>query len=70
MAQITLALLCLYIIIIYLRYSVSAQGTVVRAEASISQPQVGDTLTVKIKVSNVQNLFGVDITLNWNSSVL
>ena len=51
-------------------YSVSAQGTVVKAEASTSQPRVGDTLTVNIKVSNVQNLFGVDVTLDWNPSVL
>jgi hypothetical protein len=51
-------------------YCVSAQGTVVKAEASISQPQVGDTLTVNIKISNVQNLFGLDLTLNWNSSIL
>ena len=41
-----------------------------KAEASTSQPHVGDTLTVNIKISNVQNLFGVDVTLNWNPSVL
>ena len=51
-------------------YSVSAQSTIVKAEASTSQPRVGDTLTVNIKVSNVQNLFGVDVTLSWNQSVL
>jgi len=51
-------------------YGVSAQGTVVKAEASTNQPQVGDTLTVNIIISNVQNLFGVDIKLNWNSSIL
>ena len=49
---------------------VSAQSTVVKAEASASQPNVGDTLTVNVKISNVQNLFGVDVTLNWNPSVL
>jgi hypothetical protein len=51
-------------------YGVSAQGTIVKAEASTSQPQVGDTLIVNIKISNVQNLFGIDLTLNWNSSIL
>lgn len=51
-------------------YGVSAQGTVVKAEASASQPLVGDTLTVIIKISNVKNLFGVDLTLDWNSSIL
>ena len=49
---------------------VSAQSTAVKAEASASQPHVGDTLTVNIEISNVQNLFGVDVTLNWNPSVL
>ncbi|HEX7482050.1 MAG TPA: cohesin domain-containing protein [Candidatus Bathyarchaeia archaeon] len=49
---------------------VSAQSTVVRAEASNGQPHVGDTLTVNIKISSVQNLFGLDVTLNWNPSVL
>ena len=51
-------------------YSASAQTMTVKAEASESQPQVGDTLTVNIKISNAQNLFGVDITLNWNPSLL
>src|SRR5665648_189244 len=49
---------------------VSAQGTIVKAEASTTHPHVGDTLTVNIKISGVQNLFGVDVTLNWNPSVL
>jgi hypothetical protein len=50
--------------------NVSAQGTVVRAEASTSQPHIGDTLTITVKISNVQNLFGVDVTTNWNPSVI
>jgi hypothetical protein len=28
------------------------------------------TLNVVIKISNVQNLFGVDVTINWNPAVL
>ncbi len=53
-------------------YTVSAQSssTVVNAEASTSQPQIGSTLTVTLKISNVQNLAGIDATLQWNSSVL
>jgi hypothetical protein len=47
-----------------------AQTTIVKAEASASQPHVGDTLTVNIKISNVQNLYGVDVTLKWNTAVL
>ena len=31
---------------------------------------VGSTLTVAIKISNVQNLAGIDTTLTWNPAVL
>jgi hypothetical protein len=51
-------------------YNVSAQSTVVNAGASTSQPQVGSTLTVTITISNVQNLFSIDTSLQWNPSVL
>jgi hypothetical protein len=51
-------------------YGVSAQGTVMNAQASVTQPQVGSTLTVAIKISNVQNLAGIDSTLTWNPTVL
>ncbi len=51
-------------------YTASAQTMAIKAEASESQPQVGDTLTVNIKISTAQNLFGVDITLTWNPAVL
>lgn len=45
-------------------------STTVKASASASQPKIGDTLTVTITVSDVQNLFGVDVQLNWNPNVL
>ena len=67
---IIVAILVCTIVSICFIYTVSAQSTVVKAEASTSKPHVGDTLTVNIKISNVQNLFGVDVTLSWNSSVL
>ncbi len=47
-----------------------AQSTVVKAVASSSQPKIGDTLTVNITISNVQNLFGVDVELTWDKNVL
>jgi hypothetical protein len=50
--------------------TVSAQSTVVNAGASTSQPAVGSTLTVTITISNVQNLGGIDATLQWNNAVL
>lgn len=45
-------------------------GTVMTAQTSSTQPQVGSTLTVTIKISNVQNLAGIDTTLTWNPAVL
>jgi hypothetical protein len=50
--------------------AVSAQTTTVKAEPSTTALVVGQTLTVNIKISNVQNLYGVDVTLSWNTSVL
>ncbi len=32
--------------------------------------RLGEALTVNITISNVQNLYGIDVTLDWNSSVL
>ncbi len=50
--------------------AVYAADTTVRAAASASQPKIGDTLTVNITISNVQNLYGVDVSLSWNPDVL
>jgi hypothetical protein len=69
-SKIIITILVCTLVLFSLIYCVSAQGTDVKAEASASQPHVGDTLTVNIKISSVQNLFGVDITLDWNPSVL
>jgi hypothetical protein len=50
---------------------VNAQtGTVVSAVPQTSTPQVGQTLTVNLTIANVQNLYGLDVTLDWNSSIL
>lgn len=51
-------------------YTASTQDVTVRAEASSAEPHVGDTLTVNIKVSNAQDLYGVDLTVDWNPQVL
>ena len=49
---------------------VSAQGTTVKAQPSNATPNVGATITVDITVTNVQNLYGVTVQLNWNPTVL
>lgn len=51
-------------------YAASAQSTTVSAEANSNQLKVGDTLTVTIKIRDAVDLYGLDVTLNWNSSVL
>jgi hypothetical protein len=66
--KISAVLVCTLISFCFI-YSVSAQTTTVNATASTTQPAVGSTLTVTIAISNVQNLFGLDATLQWNPSV-
>jgi hypothetical protein len=51
-------------------FTASAASTTVTAEASSTQLKVGDTLTVNIKVADAVDLYGLDITLNWNTAVL
>ena len=55
---------------LYPTYTVSAQTTTVKVVPSTTTPVVGETLTVNITISNVQNLYAVDVTLRWNNSVL
>ncbi|MGD6805449.1 MAG: cohesin domain-containing protein [Candidatus Bathyarchaeia archaeon] len=51
-------------------YAASAETMSVKAEASSSEPKVGDTLTVNVKISNAQDIFGLDVTVDWNPDVL
>lgn len=48
----------------------TASGTVVKVEPQISFARVGETFTVNITVTNVENLYGVEVTLYWNPSIL
>lgn len=50
---------------------VSAEtGTIVRALPQTNTPQVGQMLTTNLTITNVQNLYALDVTLDWNNSVL
>ena len=72
-STITKTIVLLSICALFTLYSaqlVSAQSTTVKVEPSTTTPVVGETLTVNITISNVQNLFGVDVTLRWNTSAL
>ncbi len=44
--------------------------TIVRMEPDTVSANVNETFTVNIAVVDVQNLYGLDITLSWNSTVL
>jgi hypothetical protein len=68
--RILLAVLLFSLISTVFVYAASAETMTVTAEATTSQVKVGDILTVNIKISNAQNLFGLDVNLNWNPSVL
>ena len=61
---------CLLFSFMLINGVLAQSGTVMNAQASTTQPVVGSTLTVKITISNVQNLAGIDTTLTWNSAVL
>src|SRR3990172_1573425 len=72
-SQVTKAILLLSVctlLSLYTAQAVSAQTTTVKVEPSTTTPVVGQTLTVNITISNVQNLYGVYVTLSWNTSAL
>ena len=48
----------------------AATSTTVSVVPSNSTPSLGETFAVNITISNVQNLYGLDITFRWNASVL
>ncbi|HMK93805.1 MAG TPA: cohesin domain-containing protein [Candidatus Limnocylindrales bacterium] len=47
-----------------------AQTATVSVSPQTSTAPVGKTVTVAIQISNVQNLYGLDVTLSYNSAVL
>jgi len=49
---------------------VKAQTTTVSVSPQNSTAPVGKTVTVAIQLSNVQNLYGFDVTLSYNNAVL
>jgi hypothetical protein len=48
----------------------ASQGTVVEVLPSEISADVGQSFTINITVANVQNLYGLDVTVDWESSVL
>ena len=44
--------------------------TVAKAEPSTNTSRVGETFTVSITIADVENLYGLDVSLRWNASVI
>ena len=50
---------------------VKAQNsTTVTVSPQTNTPTVCETITVTIQLNNVNNLYGIDVTLDYNSAVL
>src|SRR4030042_3027593 len=45
-------------------------STIMKVETSNTAPKVGEAFTVTVTLTNVQNLYGVEVTLKWNPTVL
>ena len=61
------ALILLMPFLIQLGVVQAAPETVVKVEPSSSYANVGETFTINITVVDVQNLYGVEVTLYWNT---
>jgi len=48
----------------------ASNETVVKVEPHVSFARVGEQFTINITVVNVQNLYGVEVNLYWNASIL
>jgi hypothetical protein len=58
------------LLIVFPVQMVKAQTTTVTVSPQNSTPVVGQTITINIQLNNVQNLYGVDVTLDWNPAYL
>ena len=45
-------------------------GTTIRVEPYASIAQVGESFTINVTLTDVQNLYGVEVALHWNASIL
>jgi len=51
-------------------FSQTSSGTTVAVTPSSNIARLGETITINITLADVQNLYAVDVTLQWNTSVL
>lgn len=48
----------------------TSSNTTVAIKPSANTPRLGETITINITLANVQNLYALDATLQWNTSAL
>lgn len=48
----------------------ATSGTTIRVEPYASIAQVGESFTINITLTDIQNLYGVEVILRWNASIL
>lgn len=67
-------LLCsLLLLVLIVTQTISANAspaTLVKVEPRSNTAPLGETFKINITLTDVQNLFGLDVTLNWNASIL
>ena len=70
--QILALILVCCIIVVGSSQSAKAQASPATVNVLPTQNSIkeGQTLTVNVTVSNVQNLYAIDLTLDWNASIL
>jgi len=53
-----------------MNWAVASPDTIVKVEPYANAALVGGTFTASIAVTDVQNLYGLEVTVSWNASVL
>jgi hypothetical protein len=72
-SQRVVLMLVLSLLLLYPVGTVFAQtssGTTVAVTPSSNITRLGQTITINITITNVQNLYAIDVTLQWNTSAL
>jgi hypothetical protein len=59
-----------FLVFSFVPSNVEASGTVVRVDPQTVTRQIGETFNVSIKIDDVQTLYGIDVLLRWDASIL
>jgi len=74
MSQIEFSVFPIFLVLLVLAVSATqthaTPDAIVKVDPSTNFANVGDMFSVNVIVINVQNLYGLEVTLSWNSTVL